>query len=329
MRVLVTGGAGYIGSHACKALAAAGHEPVVYDNFSGGYRWAVRFGPLEEGDVTDAKRLAEVMAKVKPGAVIHFAALISVGESVDQPEIYYRTNVAGAANVLAAARAAGVSRFVFSSTGTVHGAPPRLPITEDMPFAPVSPYGRSKVMAEQMLEDSAAASGLRCAVLRYFNASGADPDGELGEAHDPETHLIPLLLAAARDSAPFTLNGEDYDTPDGTCIRDYIHVSDLARAHVLALHALDDQTGLRAYNLGVGRGLSVKEIIEAAREITGRPIEVRIGPRRPGDPPELYADPTRARAELGFRPTHSSVQTIVETAWRWLIEPPPYVNEAR
>jgi UDP-arabinose 4-epimerase len=329
MRVLVTGGAGYIGSHACKALAAAGHEPVVYDNLAGGHRWAVRFGPLEEGDVTDADRLAEVMKTVKPEAVMHFAALISVGESVDRPELYYRTNVAGAVNVLAAARAAEVPRFVFSSTGTVHGVPPRLPITEDMPFAPVSPYGRSKVMVEEMLEDCAAATGLRSVALRYFNASGADPAGELGEAHDPETHLIPLLLAAARDGAPFTLNGDDYDTPDGTCIRDYIHVSDLAHAHVLALEALDSQTGLRAYNLGVGRGLSVKEIIDAAREVTGRQIEVRIGPRRPGDPPELYADPTRAEGELGFRPAHSSVRTIVETAWRWLVEPPSYVNGGR
>jgi UDP-arabinose 4-epimerase len=327
MRVLVTGGAGYIGSHTCKALAAAGHEPVVYDNLSGGRRWAVRYGPLEYGDVSDAPRLAEVMAKVKPEAVIHFAALISVGESVDQPELYYRTNVAGAVNVLAATRAADVRRFVFSSTGTVHGTPPRLPIVEDMPFEPVSPYGRSKVMVEQMLQDCAAATGLRCAALRYFNASGADLGGELGEAHDPETHLIPLLLAAARDGAPFTLNGDDYATPDGTCIRDYIHVSDLARAHVLALEVLDRQSAaMRAYNLGVGRGLSVKQIIDAARQVTGRAIDVRVGPRRPGDPPELYADPTRAEAELGFRAAHSDLRTIVETAWRWLIDPPAHVR---
>jgi UDP-arabinose 4-epimerase len=328
MRVLVTGGAGYIGSHACKALAAAGHEPTVYDNFISGRRWAVRYGPLEEGDVADPGRLAEVMAKVKPEAVMHFAALISVGQSVDEPELYYRTNVAGAVNVLAAIRAAGVPRLVFSSTGTVHGEPPRLPITEDMPLAPVSPYGRSKVMVEQMLEDCAAATGLSGAVLRYFNAAGADPDGELGEAHDPETHLIPLLLAAARDGDPFTVNGDDYATPDGTCIRDYIHVSDLARAHVLALDVLAEQTGVRAWNLGVGRGLSVKEIITAAREVTGRPIEVRVGPRRPGDPPELYADPSRARAELGFQPVHSEVRTIVETAWRWLIDPPAHARSA-
>jgi len=328
MRVLVTGGAGYIGSHACKALAAAGHEPIVYDNLAGGHRWAVRYGPLEEGDVADPARLAEVMARVKPEAVMHFAALISVGESVGQPELYYRTNVAGAANVLAALRAAGVPRFVFSSTGTVHGEPPRLPITEDMPLAPVSPYGRSKVMVEQMLEDCAAATDLAGAVLRYFNASGADPDGELGEAHDPETHLIPLLLAAARDGAAFTVNGDDYATPDGTCVRDYIHVSDLAHAHVLALDTLEARRGVRAWNLGVGRGLSVKEIIDAARDVTGRPIAVRIGPRRPGDPPALYADPSRARAELGFQPVHSEVTTIVETAWRWLIDRPAHARVA-
>jgi UDP-glucose-4-epimerase GalE len=197
-----------------------------------------------------------------------------------------------------------------------------------MPLAPVSPYGRSKVMVERMLEDCAAATGLSGAVLRYFNAAGADPDGELGEAHDPETHLIPLLLAAARDGAPFTINGDDYATPDGTCIRDYIHVSDLAHAHVLALDALAGRTGVRAWNLGVGRGLSVKEIIAAAREVTGRPIEVGIGPRRPGDPPELYADPSRARAELGFLPVHSEVRTLVETAWRWLIDPPAHARTA-
>jgi UDP-arabinose 4-epimerase len=326
MRVLVTGGAGYIGSHACKALAAAGHEPFVYDNLAGGYRWAVRYGALEEGDVTDPDRLSEVMARVRPEAVMHFAALISVGESVGEPELYYRANVAGAINVLAAVRAAGVPRFVFSSTGTVHGEPPKLPITEDMPLAPVSPYGRSKVMVEEMLGDCAAATGLSVAILRYFNASGADPDKELGEAHDPETHLIPLLLAAARDGAPFTVNGDDYATADGTCIRDYIHVSDLAQAHVLALDALAQRKGVRAWNLGVGRGLSVKEIIDAARAVTGRPIDIRIGPRRPGDPAALYADPSRATAELGFLPMHSDVTTIVETAWRWLIDRPLYAR---
>jgi UDP-arabinose 4-epimerase len=324
MRVLVTGGAGYIGGHACKALAAAGHEPVVYDDLSQGHRWAARYGPLEVGDVTEEARLADVIARWRPEAVMHFAALISVGESVARPEAYYRTNVGGAVAVLGAMRAAGIDKFVFSSTATVHGPPPRLPITEDMAYGPISPYGRSKAMVEEILADCAAARGLRCAALRYFNACGADADGELGEAHDPETHLIPLVLAAARDGTTLTLNGDDYDTPDGTCVRDYIHVADLARAHVLALDRLDRADGFRAYNLGVGHGLSVRQIIDAAAEVTGRPIAVRIGPRRPGDPPSLYADPSRAAAELGFTASSSSVRTIVETAWKWMIDPPPY-----
>ncbi|HEY5290324.1 MAG TPA: UDP-glucose 4-epimerase GalE [Caulobacteraceae bacterium] len=325
MKVLVTGGAGYIGSHACKALAAAGHQPIVYDNLSQGHRWAVRYGPLEEGDVGDLARLAEVMATHKPDAVMHFAALISVGESVDQPELYYRVNVGGAVNVLAAMRAAGVTGFIFSSTGTVHGPPPALPIVEDMPHAAISPYGRSKSMVEQILADAAGASGLACAALRYFNACGADPDGELGEAHHPETHLIPLVLAAIRDRTTLTLNGDDYDTPDGTCVRDYIHVSDLARAHVLALEAL--KPGFRAYNLGAGAGYSVRQIIEMARQVTGRDVEVIIGPRRPGDPAALWADPSRAQAELGFTAECSSLTSIVETAWRWIVRPPAYAAQ--
>ncbi|MGH7024638.1 MAG: UDP-glucose 4-epimerase GalE [Caulobacteraceae bacterium] len=325
MKVLVTGGAGYIGSHACKALAAAGHRPIVYDNFSQGHRWAVRFGPLEEGDVGDLARLAEVMATHRPDAVMHFAALISVGQSIEQPELYYRVNVGGAVNVLAAMRAAGVPRFVFSSTGTVHGPPPALPILEDMPHAAISPYGRSKSMVEQVLADSAAASGLACVALRYFNACGADPEGELGEAHRPETHLIPLTLAAIRDGTEFTLNGEDYPTPDGTCIRDYIHVADLARAHVLALGAL--KPGFRAYNLGTGEGYSVRQILDVAREVTGRDVALRIGPRRPGDPPALWADPSRAAAELGFTAECSSLTSIVETAWNWISRPPAYTGE--
>lgn len=328
MRVLVTGGAGYIGSHACKALAAAGHQPITYDNFAGGHRWAVRFGPLEEGDVGDQARLAEVFATYRPEAVMHFAALISVGESVKSPETYYRTNLAGAINVVAASRAAGVGRFVFSSTGTIHGEPERMPIVETMPMAPISPYARSKAMVEEVLADVSGASAMAIASLRYFNACGADPEGELGEAHSPETHLIPLVLAAARAGETLTLNGDDYETADGTCVRDYIHVSDLARAHVLALDALAPAHGLRAYNLGVGRGLSVKEIIDAARTVTGLPIAVRVGPRRPGDAPAMWADPTRARSELGFRPQYSSLETIVETAWRWMSDPPPYARAA-
>ncbi len=322
MKVLVTGGAGYIGSQTCKALAAAGHTPIVYDNLSGGHRWAVRWGPLEEGDVGDLARLAEVMAIHRPDAVMHFAALISVGESVLQPEPYYRVNLGGAVNVLQAMRAAGVFRFVFSSTATVHGEPPALPITEDMPYAPISPYSRSKAMVEQILADSATPSDLACVALRYFNACGADPDGELGEAHHPETHLIPLLLEAIRDGRPLMLNGDDYDTPDGTCVRDYIHVADLARAHVLALERL--QPGFRAYNLGTGEGYSVRQIIDAARAVTGKDLPFIVGPRRPGDPPAQWADPSRAAAELDFHAERSSLQSILSTAWSWTTKPPVY-----
>lgn len=324
MKVLVTGGAGYIGSHACKALAAAGHEPVVLDNLAGGHRWAVRWGPFEEGDVGDPARLAEVIERHRPEAVMHFAALISVGESVESPEPYYRVNVGGAANVLEAMRAADIKRFVFSSTATVHGSPPALPIVEDMPFAPMSPYSRSKAMVEEMLADSAGASGLSAVALRYFNACGADPDGDLGEAHHPETHLIPLLLEAIRDGRPLTLNGDDYDTPDGTCVRDYIHVSDLARAHVLALERL--KPGFRAFNLGTGHGYSVRQIIDAAREVTGRDIQVNVGPRRPGDPAAQWADPSRAAVELGFRAEASSLPSILSTAWAWTTRPPAYAT---
>ncbi|HEY1447980.1 MAG TPA: UDP-glucose 4-epimerase GalE [Caulobacteraceae bacterium] len=322
MKVLVTGGAGYIGSQTSKALAAAGHTPIVFDNLSGGHRWAVRWGVLEEGDVGDLARLASVMATHRPDAVIHFAALISVGESVARPEPYYRVNVGGAVNVLEAMRAAGVSRFVFSSTATVHGSPPALPITEDMPYAPMSPYSRSKAMVEQILADAAGASDLACVALRYFNACGADPGGEVGEAHRPETHLIPLLLGAIRDDQPLTLNGDDYATPDGTCVRDYIHVADLARAHVLALERL--QPGFRAYNLGTGEGYSVRQIIDAARKVTGKDLMVQIGPRRPGDPPAQWADPSRAAAELGFRAEASSLESILSSAWAWTTKPPVY-----
>ena len=324
MRVLVTGGAGYIGSHACKALAAAGHEPIVFDDLSQGHRWAVRWGPLEEGDIGDLDRLREVVARHRPEAVMHFAALISVGESVDRPELYYRVNVGGAANMLQAMREAGVSRFVFSSTGTVHGPPPALPIVEDMPHAAISPYGRSKSMVEQILADAAAAGGLAAVALRYFNASGADRDGEIGEAHSPETHLIPLLLAAVREGRPLIVNGGDYPTPDGTCVRDYIHVGDLARAHVLALEAM--RPGFRAYNLGTGQGYSVRQIIDAARAVTGRDIAVEVGPRRPGDPPALWADTRRAAVELGFKAEQSSVREIVETAWAWTVNRPAYAS---
>jgi len=317
-RVLVTGGAGYIGAHACKALAAAGYVPVVYDNLSRGRARAVKWGPLEEGDIQDGPRLADVLRRHAPVAVMHFAALTYVAESVEDPGLYYRNNVTGALALLDAMRAEGVARLVFSSSCATYGIPEKTPIAEDAPQNPISPYGQTKLIIELALRDYAPAYGLAAAALRYFNAAGADPDGEIGEDHDPETHLIPLVLEAAKKGGAITVNGDDYPTPDGACVRDYIHVTDLAEAHVLALRALERGGGFRALNLGVGHGVSVMEIIEAARRRTGRPIEVRVGPRRPGDPPVLTADPGRAAAELGWRPQLSDVDTLIDTAWRWL-----------
>lgn len=316
--ILVTGGAGYIGSHACKALARAGYLPVVYDNLVYGHEWAVKWGPLERGDLLDGTRLAEVIARYRPAAAIHFAAYAYVGESVSDPAKYYGNNVGGTLSLLAALRAGGVERLVFSSTCATYGVPERLPIDESHPQRPVNPYGHSKWMIEQVLRDYAQAYELRSIVLRYFNAAGSDPDGEIGEDHTPETHLIPLVLRAARDpNAPVSIHGTDYPTPDGTCIRDYIHVTDLADAHLRALAALEKGAETAAYNLGTGRGHSVREIVAAARRVAGREIAVVEGPRRPGDPPELVADATRAGIELGWIPGFTEIDDIIETAWRW------------
>lgn len=316
--ILVTGGAGYIGSHACKALARAGYLPVVYDNLVYGHEWAVKWGPLERGDLLDGTRLAEVIARYQPAAAIHFAAYAYVGESVSDPAKYYGNNVGGTLSLLAALRAGGVERLVFSSTCATYGVPERLPIDESHPQRPVNPYGHSKWMIEQVLRDYAQAYELRSIVLRYFNAAGSDPDGEIGEDHTPETHLIPLVLRAARDpNAPVSIHGTDYPTPDGTCIRDYIHVTDLADAHLRALAALEKGAETAAYNLGTGRGHSVREIVAAARRVAGREIAVVEGPRRPGDPPELVADATRAGIELGWIPGFTEIDDIIETAWRW------------
>jgi UDP-arabinose 4-epimerase len=317
--VLVTGGAGYVGSHTCKALARAGYSAVCYDNLVHGHEWAVKWGPLERGDILDRERLIAVLRYYQPVAVLHFAALAYVGESVVRPADYYRNNVVGSFELLEAMRSTGVTRLVLSSSCATYGVPHELPLSENAPQAPINPYGRSKLMVEQALADYAAAYGLSSVALRYFNAAGADPEGETGEDHDPETHLIPLVLAATDPGRPVTVFGDDYDTPDGTCIRDYVHVSDLADAHVLALEALDRRgSGAAAYNLGSEAGASVREVIAVARQVTGRPIAVRMGARRPGDPPRLLADAGKAKRELGWAPRHSDLGTIVSTAWEWM-----------
>lgn len=316
--VLVTGGAGYVGAHGCKALAAAGYRPVVLDNLVYGHEQAVQWGPFERGDIADRGRLDEVLETYRPSAVMHFAAFAYVGESVGDPGKYYRNNVGGTLTLLEAMRDHGIDKLVFSSTCATYGEPQAVPITEDEPQTPINPYGMSKLMVEQMLADFARAHGLRSTPLRYFNAAGASPDGEIGEAHDPETHLIPLALAAAAGQGPeLTVFGDDYPTPDGTCIRDYIHVSDLADAHVRALHYLEEGGPSRAFNLGTGAGVSVREILDSVERVTGRAVPCRTGPRRPGDPPVLVADASRAKRDLGWQPRLSDIDTIIATAWKW------------
>jgi len=317
-RVLVTGGAGYIGSHTCKALARAGHEPVVYDSLEYGFRDFVRWGPLEEGSTHDRARLAAVIARYKPDAVMHFAAYIAAGESVVNPGKFYWNNTAGSLCLLQAMQEAGLAQMVFSSTAAVYGNPLRTPIDEDHPLVPINPYAHSKLFVEQMLHDFGAAHGLRAVALRYFNAAGADPDGELGECHEPETHLIPLALRAALGTGqPLTVFGADYDTPDGTPIRDYIHVSDLAAAHVAALAHLMAGGESATVNLGVGKGYSVREVLTATARVLGREVPTVEGPRRPGDPTELVADPTRAARLLSWQPRFTALDAIIETAANW------------
>jgi len=316
--VLVTGGAGYIGAHACKALAAAGYLPVAYDDLSAGHEASVRWGPLERGDIADARRLDEAIARHRPAAVMHFAGSCYVGESVADPGKYYRNNVTGSLALLSAMVRHGIDKLVFSSSCATYGIPDAVPIREDAPQRPINPYGRTKWIVEMMLRDFATAHGMAWAALRYFNAAGADPDGEIGESHDPETHLIPLALkAAAGTGGDVTVFGDDYDTPDGTCIRDYIHVSDLASAHVLALQALLDGRPGGAFNLGIGHGHSVRQVIDAVARVTGRKVPFRVGKRRPGDPAALVADAARARRELGWNPAFAALDGIVETARRW------------
>ncbi|MBB4265102.1 UDP-glucose 4-epimerase GalE [Roseospira visakhapatnamensis] len=316
--ILVTGGAGFIGSQVCKTLAAAGFLPVAYDNLSNGYAWAVRWGPLERGDLRDGAGLRDVLRRHRPAAVMHFAALIEVGESVRDPARFYDTNVAGSLSLLEAMRAEGVDDLIFSSTAAVYGMPAHTPVVETLPLRPINPYGVTKMVIESMLADYAAAYGLRFGTLRYFNAAGGDPEADIGEAHDPESHLIPLVLDVALGVRPeIAIFGDDYPTPDGTCVRDYIHVCDLARAHLLALRRLLDGGESLTVNLGNGAGHSVREVIETARRVTGHPVPARLAPPRPGDPPVLVADCARAVADLGWRQERAALDVIVADAWRW------------
>ena len=318
MNILVIGGAGYIGSHMVKLLGRMGCGVTTLDNLSSGHRDAVLFGSFVEGDLTDRALLAQLFQSGSYDAVMHFASFIQVGESVKDPAKYYENNVSNTLNLLNAMRTADVERFIFSSTAATFGAPKYTPIDEVHPQNPINPYGRSKLMIEQVLEDYDRAYGLKSVCLRYFNAAGADPDGELGERHEPETHLIPLVLQAASGRrAHIEVFGRDYDTPDGTCIRDYIHINDLCTAHWLGLQSLMKGGGSQRYNLGNGSGFSVQEVIDTANRVTGRPITVRDAARRDGDPARLVADSTLARQQLGWQPQITDLDTMMRHAWCW------------
>ncbi|MFY0659532.1 MAG: UDP-glucose 4-epimerase GalE [Shimia sp.] len=316
--VIVTGGAGYIGSHACKALANAGFIPVTFDNLVTGWEDAVKFGPFEQGDLLDRGQLDAVFAKYEPVAVMHFAALSQVGESMKEPGKYWRNNVQGSLNLIEATVDAGVRNFVFSSTCATYGDHDNVTLDESVEQLPINAYGASKRAIEDMLRDFDAAHGLHSVVFRYFNVAGADPEAEVGEFHQPETHLIPLMLDAIdgkRDA--LTIFGTDYDTPDGTCIRDYVHVCDLVDAHVLGLKRLVDGHGSRVFNLGTGTGFSVREVIDQSRAVTNREVPYNEGPRRPGDCTKLVSGSTRAEKELGWEPKRSKMDLMIADAWRW------------
>ena len=315
--ILVVGGGGYIGSHTCLDLAEKGYTPIVYDNFSNGHREFVKWGPVEEGDIRDRARLDEVFRKYAPAAVIHFAALIEVGESVKDPLAFYENNVAGSLTLFAAARAANCRRLVFSSTCATYGVPEQTPMTETHPQAPINPYGRSKLITEEILRDLCAHDGFRAVTLRYFNAAGADPDGRIGARHDPETHAVPLAIEAALGRRNgFSIFGDDYDTRDGSCVRDFVHVMDLAEAHTRAIdHLLNDGRSV-ALNLGTGKGTTVKELLAAIGDVVGREIAITQASRRPGDTAALVADNSMARDVLGWVP-RNDLSSIVSTAWKW------------
>ncbi len=320
--ILVTGGAGYIGSHTCKILHAAGYNPVVYDNLSTGHRHAVKWGELEEGDVRDTARLIEVIHKHTPQAVMHFAAFIAAGESMSDPDKYVDNNVGGTQGLLQAMRDTDTRRLVFSSTAAVYNTSSTEPIDETREIAPENPYGATKARSEEMIRNFAATHGVEAVSLRYFNAAGADPDGELGEDHDPETHLIPLVLQVANQQRPHIgIFGDGYPTPDGTCIRDYVHVCDLAAAHIKALEFMDKRPGpgLDVFNLGNGAGFSVRQVIDTARRVTGRPIPERVSAVRAGDPPILICDAAKARDVLGWTPQYGDLETQISHAWTWML----------
>lgn len=314
---VVTGGAGYIGSHCCKELAKAGWNPVTVDNLFRGHRELVKWGPLAECDILDTGRLSEIFEKYRPEAVFHFAGLICVGESTEKPAEYYRVNTAGALSLLDAMSRAGCGKIIFSSTAATYGLPLCTPIDERHEQKPINPYGASKLFVERVLEDCAAAHGLKFAALRYFNAAGADPELETGELHEPETHLIPLAIEAALGRGGLKIFGCDYATPDGTAVRDYVHVTDLASAHIKALEKLDAGESALKLNLGTGTGYSVLEVVNAVERAAHSKVNAADAPRREGDPPVLVADASAARRTLGWTPEHSSLDEIVETALRW------------
>lgn len=318
MNILVTGGAGYIGSHACKALAKAGFTPVTFDNLSTGWRDAVRFGPLVEGDLTDRDALDRVFAEYRPKAILHFAALSRVDEAMSKPGLYWRNNVLGSLNLIEAAVAHECLDFVFSSTCATYGDQDNVVLDESTPQMPLNAYGGSKQAVEQILRDFGVTHGLRHVVFRYFNVAGADPEAQVGEFHRPETHLVPIVLdavAGVRDGV--TVYGTDYPTPDGTCVRDYVHVSDLVDAHILGLRWLQDGKGSRVFNLGTGTGFSVREVIDAARRVTNRDVPTTLGARRAGDAVKLVSGSTRAEEELNWQPKKSTMAQMIEDAWRW------------
>lgn len=316
--VLITGGAGYVGSHTCQALAALGYLPISLDNLTRGHTWAVQWGPFIKGDITDSSVLDQIFSDYQPKAVIHFAANAYIEESVAHPAKYYQNNVAGSITLLESMRRYGCKNIIFSSSCATYGIPSQVPIPENHPQIPINPYGRSKLMMEQIIQDYGSAYGIRYAILRYFNAAGADPDGHIGEDHDPETHLIPILLQTIQGRRHYTeVYGTNYDTPDGTAIRDYIHVTDLAGAHALTLKYLVQSRQNLCINLGTGQGRSVMEVIQAVQQVTGKSVAYRTVGRRPGDPPVLVAKADHAYSLLGWKPEFGDIQATISTAWSW------------